>query len=55
MAEAVVIAEPPIWRLFPDRVFTFCLVELQKLRDRKLKGQLWRFLRLMGKPEAAPS
>ena len=32
MADAVVIAEPPIWRLFPDRVATFCLVELQKLR-----------------------
>ena len=32
LAEAVVIADPPIWRLFPDRVFTFCLVELQKLR-----------------------
>jgi len=24
-------AEPSIWRQFPSRVVTFCLVELQKL------------------------
>jgi ABC-2 type transport system permease protein len=31
-AEAVVIADPPVWRQFPNRVATFCLVEIQKLR-----------------------
>jgi ABC-2 type transport system permease protein len=32
LADLAVVAEPPLWRLFPDRVVTFCLVELQKLR-----------------------
>jgi ABC-2 type transport system permease protein len=27
----VVLAEPSVWRQFPNRVVTFCLVELQKL------------------------
>jgi ABC-2 type transport system permease protein len=32
LAEAILIARPPsIWRRFPSRVGTFCLVELQKL------------------------
>ena len=32
LAEAALIAPPPsIWRRFPSRVGTFCLVELQKL------------------------
>jgi ABC-2 type transport system permease protein len=28
---SVAVAEPSIWRQFPNRVVTFCLVELQKL------------------------
>ena len=32
LADTVVFADPPIWRQFPNRVVTFCLVELQKLR-----------------------
>ena len=31
-AEAAVASRPGIWRQFPSRVATFCLVELQKLR-----------------------
>jgi ABC-2 type transport system permease protein len=31
-ADAALIADPPIWRQFPNRVVTFCLIELQKLR-----------------------
>ncbi len=32
LADSVVVADPAIWRQFPSRVVTFCLVELQKLR-----------------------
>jgi ABC-2 type transport system permease protein len=32
VSEAAVLPEPGMWRLFPNRVVTFCLVELQKLR-----------------------
>ena len=32
LAERRLLAEPRIWRQFPSRVATFCLVELQKLR-----------------------
>jgi len=31
VSEAAVLPEPGMWRLFPNRVVTFCLVELQKL------------------------
>jgi ABC-2 type transport system permease protein len=31
-ADSVVVADPAIWQQFPNRVVTFCLVELQKLR-----------------------
>ncbi len=31
MASSVALAEPSIWRQFPGRVLTFCIVELQKL------------------------
>jgi ABC-2 type transport system permease protein len=48
LADAVVIADPTIWRLFPNRVVTFCLVELQKLRHdrteiftRAVQPALW--------------
>jgi ABC-2 type transport system permease protein len=32
LADATVVADPTIWRVFPNRVVTFCLVEIQKLR-----------------------
>ena len=32
MADIAVVADPTIWRVFPNRVVTFCLVEVQKLR-----------------------
>ena len=32
LADAVVVADPAIWQQFPNRVATFCVVELQKLR-----------------------
>jgi ABC-2 type transport system permease protein len=32
LADAPAIADPAIWRQFPNRVITFCVVELQKLR-----------------------
>jgi ABC-2 type transport system permease protein len=32
LADSVVVADPTIWQQFPNRVVTFCLVELQKLR-----------------------
>jgi ABC-2 type transport system permease protein len=31
LAETVLVAPPGVWRRFPSRVGTFCLVELQKL------------------------
>jgi len=31
LASAAALPDPTIWRQFPNRVFTFCLVELQKL------------------------
>jgi ABC-2 type transport system permease protein len=31
-ADAVAVADPSIWRQFPNRVTTFCIVELEKLR-----------------------
>jgi ABC-2 type transport system permease protein len=48
LASAQTAAYPPLWRLFPDRVATFCLVELQKLSHdrtevftRALQPVLW--------------
>ena len=32
MADIAVGADPTIWRVFPNRVVTFCLVEVQKLQ-----------------------
>jgi ABC-2 type transport system permease protein len=47
-AEPVVFADPTIWRQFPSRVVTFCVVELQKLRHdrteiftRAVQPALW--------------
>jgi ABC-2 type transport system permease protein len=31
LANAVAVPDPSVWRQFPNRVVTFCLVELQKL------------------------
>ena len=31
-ADSVYVADPTVWQQFPNRVATFCLVELQKLR-----------------------
>jgi len=44
----------PNW-IVPGKGIRTNVAELQKLRERKLKGQLWRFLRLAPKPAAAPS
>jgi ABC-2 type transport system permease protein len=48
LADAAVLPYPPLWRLYPARVGTFCLVELQKLRHdrtevftRALQPVLW--------------
>ena len=32
MADAAALQYPPLWRVYPTRVGTFCLIELQKLR-----------------------
>jgi ABC-2 type transport system permease protein len=47
-AEPLVVADPTIWRQFPSRVVTFCVVELQKLRHdrteiftRAVQPALW--------------
>ncbi len=48
LADAAALPYPPLWRLYPARVATFCLVELQKLRHdrtevftRALQPVLW--------------
>jgi ABC-2 type transport system permease protein len=50
-AEPARLADPPIWWQFPDRVATFCLVELQKLRHdrteiftRAVQPVLWMLI-----------
>jgi ABC-2 type transport system permease protein len=48
LADAAALPYPPLWRSYPSRVGTFCLVELQKLRHdrtevftRALQPVLW--------------
>jgi ABC-2 type transport system permease protein len=48
LADAAALAYPPLWRVYPTRVGTFCLIELQKLRHdrtevftRALQPVLW--------------
>ena len=48
MADAAALQYPPLWRVYPTRVGTFCLIELQKLRHdrtevftRALQPVLW--------------